>query len=70
MTSRVLPSPSLGETEILYSISKLIETKNDSECLIGYLDVFRPSVLTLPKTSGNNSFKDKDRNKDKKDNIN
>ena len=72
MASKTLPPiPQQGKPKPATVISKLIETKNDSEYLIGYLDdVFRPSVLILPKTSGNNnSFKDKDRNKDK-DNIN
>ena len=34
-------------------ISKLVETKNDSKYLIGYLgEVIRPQVLILAKTSG------------------
>ena len=34
-------------------ISKLVETKTNSKCLIGYLDkVIRPLVLILPKKSG------------------
>ena len=34
-------------------ISKIILTKNNHKCLIGYLDeVIRPLVLILPKISG------------------
>lgn len=34
-------------------ILKLIETNNNSKCMIGYLDdVVIPLVLKLPKTSG------------------
>ena len=33
-------------------ISKLLKTKNNSKCLIGYLDnVIRPLALILPKMS-------------------
>ena len=48
-------------------ISILIETKNNSKCLIRYLDdVIRPLVLILPKMSGYvKTFKDKDGDKDK-----
>ena len=51
-------------------ISKLVERKNNSKSLIGYLDeVIRPLVLILPKMSGYvNTFKDKggDENKNNK----
>ena len=42
-------------------ISKLVEAKNNSKNLIGYLDeVIRPLVLILPKMSGYiKTFKDK-----------
>ena len=45
-------------------ISKLVETTNNSKCLIGYLDEFiRPLVLILPKMSRYvKTFKDKDVN--------
>ena len=33
-------------------ISKLIERKNNSKYLIGYLDVIRPLVLVLPRVCG------------------
>ena len=34
-------------------ISKLLETKNSSKYLVGYLDhVIRPIIVILPKTSG------------------
>ena len=47
-------------------ISKLIETKNNSEYLIGYLNEVKRLVLILPKMSGYvKIFKDKDGDKDK-----
>ena len=50
-------------------ISKLVETKNKSKYLIGYLDeVIRPLILILPKMSGYvKTFKDKggDKNENK-----
>ena len=51
-------------------ISKLIETKNNSKYLIGYLsDVIWLLVLILPKSSRYvKSFKDKDGDKYKKNN--
>ena len=54
-------------------ISKLVETKNNCNCLIGYLDkVIRPLplVLILPKVSGYvKTFKNKDGNKDKSNKL-
>ena len=47
-------------------ISKSIEMKNNSKCLIGYSDVVTSLVLTLPKVIG--YVKDKDRDKDKNKN--
>ena len=49
-------------------ISKLVETKNNSKHLIGYLDkVIRPLVLILPKTSEYaKAFKDKEKSKNNK----
>ena len=49
-------------------LSKLIETKNNSKYLNGYLDeVAKPLVLIFPKMSGYvKTFKDKDGNKDNK----
>ena len=46
-------------------ISEFVETKNNSQYLIGYLDkVIRPAVLILPKMSGYvKTFKVKDNNK-------
>ena len=51
-------------------ISKLVKTKTNSKCLIGYLDkVVRSLVLILPQMSGYvKSFKAKDVNKDKNSN--
>ena len=51
-------------------ISKLVETKNNSKYLIGYLDeVIRPLVFILPKMSGYvKTFKDKGRDKNKNNN--
>ena len=48
-------------------ISKLVETKTNSKCLIGYLDKFiRILVLALPKMSGYvMTFKVKDGDKNK-----
>ena len=47
-------------------ISKLIETKNNSEYLIGYLNEVKRLVWILPKMSGYvKIFKDKDGDKDK-----
>ena len=48
-------------------MSKLVETKNSSKYLIGYLDeVIRPLVLILPKMSGYvKAFKDKGGDKNK-----
>ena len=45
-------------------ISKLLEIKNNSEYLVGYLDkVIRPLILILPKMSGYfKTFKDGDNN--------
>ena len=52
-------------------ISKLIETKTNSKCLIRYLDnVIRRLVLILPKMSGYiKTFKVKDGNKDKNNKL-
>ena len=52
-------------------ISKLIETKTNSKCLIRYLDnVIRQLVLILPKMSGYiKTFKVKDGNKDKNNKL-
>ena len=46
---------------------KLVETKNNSKYLIGYLDdVTRPLVLVLPKMNGDvKTFKGKDGNRNK-----
>ena len=46
-------------------ISKLVETKNDSKYLIGYLDkVIKPLVLVLPKMIRHaKTFKVKDKEK-------
>ena len=46
-------------------ISEFVETKNNSQYLIGYLNkVIRPAVLILPKMSGYvKTFKVKDNNK-------
>ena len=46
------------------NISKLIETKNNSKYLIGYLEeVIKPLVLVLPKMSGHiKTFKEKMKN--------
>ena len=50
-------------------VSKLVETKNNSKYLIGYLDkVIR--VLILPKMSGYvKTFKDKDKNRNKNNKL-
>ena len=52
-------------------ISKLIETKTNSKCLIRYLDnVIRRLVLILPKMGGYiKTFKVKDGNKDKNNKL-
>ena len=53
-------------------ISKIVETKSNSEYLIGYLDeVIRPLLLTLPKMSRyTKTFsKVKDRDKDKNNKL-
>ena len=52
-------------------ISKLVETKNNSKYLIGYLDeVIRPLVLILPKMSGYvKTFKDKDVDKNQNNKL-
>ena len=52
-------------------ISKLIDTKNNSKYLIGYLDdVLRQLILILPKMSRNvQTFKDKDGDEDKNKNY-
>ena len=48
------------------AVWKLIETKNNSNYFIGYLNVTRPSVLILPKRSENfRTFKQKDGDKDR-----
>ena len=49
-------------------VSKFIETKSNSNYLIGYLDkVIKPLVLIFPKMSGYvKIFKDTDGNKDNK----
>ena len=51
-------------------ISKLVETKTNSNCLIGYLDiVIRQLVLILPKMSGYvTTFKVKDEDKNENNN--
>ena len=53
---------------IIIAISKLVEIKNSSKYLIGYLDEgIRPLVLILPRMSGYvKTFKSKDGDKDKK----
>ena len=53
------------------AISKLVETKNNSKYLIGYLDeVTRPLVLILTKLSGYvKVFKDKGKDKSKNTNL-
>ena len=52
-------------------ISKLIETKTNSKCLIGYSDkAIRPLVLITPKMSGYfKTFKVKDGDKDKSNKL-
>ena len=52
-------------------ISKLVEIKNNSEYLIGYLDeVIRPLVLILHKMSSNDqAFKVKDGDKNKNNKL-
>ena len=54
-------------------ISKLIETNNNSEYLIRYLDdVLRPLVLILPKMGGyakNSKSKDGDKDKNKNNKL-
>ena len=56
---------------IIIIISKLIETKNNSNCLIGYLDeVKKPLVLKLPKMNGYlKTFKDKGGEKNKNNKL-
>ena len=52
-------------------ISKLVQAKANSKCLIGYLDkVIRPSVLIMPKRSGSaKRFKVKDGDKGKNNKL-
>ena len=52
-------------------VSRLVETKTNSEYLTGYLDkVIRPLVLVLPKMSGFvKTFKVKDGDKDKSNKL-
>ena len=57
----------ISEVDVNEVVSKLVETKNNSKYMIGYLDkIIRPLVLILPKMSGYvETFTVKDRDKDK-----
>ena len=54
----------LNLRNVILLISKLIEKKNNSKCLIGYLDkAIRPLVLIMPQISGYvRTFKVEDEN--------
>ena len=54
----------LNLRNVILLISKLIEKKNNSKCLIGYLDkAIRPLVLIMPQISGYvKTFKVEDEN--------